>query len=213
MNKRIQTLANLIDSVESLADVGCDHGLLTLSALNSGKCKWAIISDVSEKCLLKARELLKEYVLAGKVIPVCTNGLDGLREVDLVIIAGMGGEETVSILTRANFLPDRLLLQPMKNTEKVRKTIASLGYYIEKDFTFYVKDKYYDVIKAKKGKDSLTEEELEFGRTNLLEKPKGFIKKLNAEKQLLTGVLENGGLSEKAQKDVLIKLRKIEKYV
>ena len=213
MKSRIEILVSLLPSVDSLADVGCDHGQLTLLALENKKCKRAIISDVSEKCLLKAQTLLKNYVDLGVVKPICTDGLKGIEKVDLVVIAGMGGEETVAILNNSNFLPTHLLLQPMKNPEKVRKTLLSLGYFIEKDFTFFIGEKYYDVIKATIGKDNLTLEELEFGKTNVREKPVDFIKKLNAEKELLKGVLQKSGVSESSMVEVLKRLEKIEKYV
>ncbi len=213
MNKRIEILVDLIDYAPIIWDVGCDHGLLTLSALERKKCKGAIISDVSEKCLSKARELLKDYVDGGVVKAVCCDGLDGDMDANLVVVAGMGGEETISILKRAKSLPERLLLQPMKNAEKVRKTLLDLGYFIEKDFTFFVKDKYYDVIKAKKGEDILTDEEMEFGRTNVKDRPQGFLKKLSAEKNLLESLLKDGDLKKKTKTEVLAKLEKIKKYV
>ena len=51
---------------------------------------------------------------AGKVTSVCCDGLEKIpRDCDLVLIAGMGGEEIVTIL-KNGFLPRKLLLQPMK---------------------------------------------------------------------------------------------------
>ena len=56
------------------------------------------------------------------------------------------------ILQNADFLPERLVVQPMKNPEKVRITLLKLGYKLIKDYTF--KDcKYYDLIVCERGED------------------------------------------------------------
>jgi tRNA A22 N-methylase len=57
--------------------------------------------------------------------------------------------------------------------------VVELGYKIEKDFVFKAGGKFYDLLVLEKGKDSLTEEEIEFGRTNLLEKNADFIEMIN----------------------------------
>ena len=62
-------------------------------------------------------------------------------------------------------MPESLVLQPMKNVDKLRKTLLSLGYAFKKDFMF--KDvKFYDLMYVKKGADALTENEILFGRDN-----------------------------------------------
>lgn len=212
MNGRIKRLVSLLPKVNKLADIGCDHGYLTLYSLLEGKCKTAVVSDVSEKCLSKAKKLLSSYVEKGLVTCNVSNGFNGVGKVDLAVIAGMGGEETKAILLNAEFLPDKLLLQPMKNTEKVRETLIEKGYMLKKDFVFLYKNKFYDVIYAEKGEDFLTPEELEFGRDNVKNPSQDFIKKLEEEKKLILSVI-NKDLGEKSRAELNEKLKKIEKYV
>jgi len=102
---------------------------------------------------------------------------------DFVLIAGMGGEEIISIL-KNGFLPQKLLLQPMKNTPKVREFLINSGYKILLDYTF--KDgKFYDLIKAEKFVDNQKENYqawwLEFGRDNILNATLDFIEKISVE--------------------------------
>lgn len=93
----------------------------------------------------------------------------------------MGGEEIVTIL-KNGFLPRKLLLQPMKNTRKVREYLLSQGMEMIADYTF-ADGKFYDLIKAEQtGRASAySEKELEFGRDNLLRPSADFLEKLRTE--------------------------------
>ena len=125
---RIEVICAHIPKSRVFADIGCDHGYCTQYALAHGLCERAYISDISAACLKKAEELLGAEIAAGRCVPVCADGMDGLPEPpDCVLIAGMGGEEIVSILSRAARLPARFVLQPMKNAEKVRAFLVARG--------------------------------------------------------------------------------------
>lgn len=175
MTDRLKRIFEEIPPCSSFADVGCDHGYIAEKMLESGKCNHVIISDISAPSLKKAEKLLKRYIDSGVAHSVCTDGLNGISEVETVLIAGMGGEEIIKILTQSAFLPKVLVLQPMKNVDKVRKKLFSLGYGITKDFLFYDK-KYYNLIICKLGYNSspYTEKEIVFGRDNLLNKSEDF---------------------------------------
>ncbi|MBR2384301.1 MAG: SAM-dependent methyltransferase [Clostridia bacterium] len=175
MNKltlRLNTILGELAKCNTFADVGCDHGYVAEAMLSEGKCDFVYVTDVSGVCLKKAEDLLKNNY-DGKFKAIVTDGLKNVPKVEQVLIAGMGGELICDILKNADFLPERLVLQPMKNTEKVRKTVISLGYKMVKDTTF--KDvKYYDLIVCEKGEESYSEYEIEFGRDNLRDKGDAF---------------------------------------
>lgn len=165
---RIETICSYIDDCASFADVGCDHGYCTLHALKSGKCKTAVISDVSAKSLSKAERLLKDYITAGRCRPVCCDGLKDIgTDTDLVLIAGMGGMEIIKILTEG-FIPQRFIFQPMKNSKELRKFLLDNGCKITVDDIFY-DGKYYFLIKGERegGTSEYTGEQLMFGRDSL----------------------------------------------
>lgn len=168
MMGRIEKLCAFLDPCESLADVGCDHGYCTQYALERGLCKSAIISDVSAKSLSKAEKLLNAYIQTGRVVSVCCDGLEGIpRQTEQVIIAGMGGDEIVSILSRA-YIPRKFVLQPMRNCAYVRRYLIDAGCAITAD-DIIEDGKFYFVIKgmSKGGTCSYSAEELEFGRDSL----------------------------------------------
>ena len=172
LSERFKIILDNLKKCEVFADVGCDHGYIAYKMLELKKCRNAIITDISAKCLKKADELLKKD-FDGRYSSFVTDGLKGVPYADEVLIAGMGGEIIVEILDNADFLPEKIVLQPMKNSEKVRKTLVEKVYFIERDYTFKA-GKFYDIIVAEKGKDEYREEEYLFGRDNIREKGEAF---------------------------------------
>ena len=213
MNYRLEKIFSAIAPCDVFADIGCDHGYITKAMVESGKCKSAILADVSEKCLEKARTLLADYIEKGVVTSVVSDGFSNIESCDLALIAGMGGEEIVSILSSAKNLPEKLVLQPMKNPSKVRVTAVKLGYKIESDSVFFSGDKYYDLMVLTKGQDTLTDEEIEFGRTNV-ENPSQDFKRFATEKMmLLKSCLASLNVSKDAREKMIEKIEKLKRYV
>ena len=213
MTERLKKIFSHIDDCKVFADIGCDHGYIAKAMIKSGKCQKVIISDISAKCLQKAVDLLSDEIEKGKAVGIVSNGFEKLPPVDLALIAGMGGEEIISIMDCAKSLPDKLVLQPMKNLDKVRKLCVEKGYKIILDYVFFEGGKFYDLIKLERGKDSLSLEEIEFGRTNLLERSKAFKDRLNEDIKKLKVICQDKNIKE----DTLLTLKKrienLEKYV
>lgn len=181
--KRLRILCGELERCALFADVGCDHGYCSEYMLKHGLCREAFISDISAKSLKKAETLLAAYIEAGRVRSAAAAGLDKTDpSAELVLIAGMGGEEIVHIL-KEGFLPPKLVLQPMKNAEKVRAFLLANGYRLVRDYTFFAEGKFYDLIKAYKeeGAPAYTREMLEFGRDNILSPSEDFCKKLERD--------------------------------
>ena len=174
MTKRLEELYSVLLPCKKFADVGCDHGYIAKAMIIGGKAEEVVVSDISAPSLKKAERLLSSIEGARFKAVVC-DGLDGVDDdCDQVLIAGMGGEEIIAILGKAVFLPERLVLQPMKNVDKLRKSLLLLGYRIERDYIFK-DEKFYNVIAAIRGNDSYTEDELFFGRDNLRERGENFL--------------------------------------
>ena len=101
MTERLQKIFSSIPNAKVFADIGCDHGYIAKAMLESGKCEKVIVSDISEKCLNKARELLSENIANGSAESVVSDGFDKVVGADVALIAGMGGEEICNILEKA----------------------------------------------------------------------------------------------------------------
>ena len=213
MTDRLNKIFELLPECEVFADIGCDHGYIAKAMLDSAKAKKVVIADISAKCLMKAEQLLKTELDTGKAESVVSNGFEKVKDCDLALIAGMGGEEIVGIISWAKILPQKLVLQPMKNADKVRTCAVKLGYKIERDYVFKSSKKFYDIMLLVKGQDQLSDEEIEFGRTNLLERPKAFIEMLEFKIDKLSQYINNEGLSSQAKKDILEQMEKLKKHV
>lgn len=165
---RIDALCAFLDRCDTFADVGCDHGYCTQYALQNGLCRRAVIADISAKSLSKAEKLLSVSIAEGRVKPVCCDGLKQIDEdTDQVLIAGMGGEEIIKILS-SSFIPKRFVFQPMKNAPLLRRYLIERGAKIVRDDIFR-DGKYYFVIKGERtgGTEGYGELEYEFGKDSL----------------------------------------------
>lgn len=191
MTKRLERIFSEIPACKSFADVGCDHGFIAEKMLISGKCNHVTISDISEPSLQKAKKLLYPFIQKGMVTAICTDGLKGVDcTTEAVLIAGMGGEEIIKILHESPFLPSILVLQPMKNVDKVRKELFNLGYSINKDYLFYDK-KYYNLLVCRLGEkqEPYSDKEIIFGRDNLRQRSDDFMLYLTREIAIMEGCI------------------------
>lgn len=132
---RIKILCSYLESCKTFADVGCDHGYCTKYMLDNSLCESAVISDISAKSLEKAKVLLKNYLDCGKLSAVCCDGLEKVFGADEVLIAGLGGEEILKIL-KEGYIPEKFVIQPMKNQKAVRKFLIESGAKITVDDIF-----------------------------------------------------------------------------
>lgn len=189
MRDRIETICSFLPRARVLADVGCDHGFMAKYALQYGLAEKVYISDVSPGSLKKAERLLEREIKEGRCVSVLADGMKGLPpDCDVILIAGLGGEEIVRILSEG-YLPETFLLQPMKNAEKVRAYLIRRGAHIERDFTFG-EGYYYDLICGRNtGGSAYTPKEILYGRDNLRAPTRSFLQKLEGEREKVQGYL------------------------
>lgn len=218
--KRIDTLCSLLSPASLFADVGCDHGYCTEYMLKNGLCEHAIISDISKGSLEKAKTLLASYLAAGVATAVLGGGFVGVpKDVDEVLIAGMGGGEIVGILSdkKFGFMPKRFVFQPMHDALKLRRYIFENGGYIERDFTFE-DGKFYDVIVGGRADDTnvsvpYSDAEYEFGRDNLKDRPQAFLKRMKKLLKDMDKYLSAPTLQEKSRAEIEVRKRKLQEVL
>jgi len=154
LSKRLQLVASFVPDNSYLIDVGCDHALLDIYLINNLKNIKIIASDVNPKPLEIARENIKKFGLEKDIEVILNDGITNLkREVDTIVISGMGGILISEILNKGNLENIKnIILAPNNDFPLVRKTIIKNNFYIEKEELLIEKDITYLVIKAKKGK-------------------------------------------------------------
>lgn len=148
LSKRLQAAVALLGDAARLADIGCDHGKLCVYALSTGIAQSAIAVDVSAPSLGKAERLAEEYGvdLDARVGDGLTPIDEG--EIDLAVIAGMGGMEIARILALAPFAPRRLVLVPHKNADVVSRYLYMAGYLVTTDYVLEDEGHWYRVMAA-----------------------------------------------------------------
>ena len=168
---------SLFVSKRVVAEVGADHGFITKNLFETNKIDFAYLTDISNKCLQKSINNFKNTSYNCKFL--VGDGLEALKNEDFknspkpeeIIIAGMGGNEIIKILqnkeaNKFNFF----VLQPQKNVVELRKFLQERKFLIEKDFMVKDGKIYYNVLKVVRTNclNNLTEEEILFGKTNLI---------------------------------------------
>lgn len=180
ISKRLTTLANIVleKKSEKIIDVGCDHALLDIYLLQNNENLKIIASDINEKPLKSARKNIEKYSFLNK-IEICQK--DGIKEidkeVDTVVISGMGMETIVEILNEGkNELKhiERLIISSNNKYVDLRKNVTELGYKISYETIIYDEEKYYTIIEFTKGNKKYSEKELYFGPVLLKNKDENF---------------------------------------
>ncbi|MGN0771822.1 MAG: class I SAM-dependent methyltransferase [Christensenellales bacterium] len=147
-------LRAIVDNVDGrvLADVGCDHGKIGLTALKENRVNKTIESDVSAPSLDKAISLAAQEGL-DNVEFICCDGFDGYQDyqADVAVISGMGGREIVKILSRRIKGVERYVLSAHKDVAFLRQYLYSQGYSLTKDYVVKSGKKFYNVIVAVSG--------------------------------------------------------------
>lgn len=192
LTKRLSAIVSAVPSCTVFADVGCDHGYIGISVLEQAVAKQVVFCDISAPSLAKAKANCPKHLLA-KAKFVCGDGLPD-QACDCACIAGMGGLETIGILSRAEHIPDKLVLQPMRNVVDVRVWLVSNGYGILTDVMFEAQGKYYDLIVAARGQDGLhTPDELQlaFGKDNIAAAGSDFVEFLHKKMHTYQEILNN----------------------
>ena len=103
LDARLSAAAGYVRPGHVAADIGCDHGKLTVDLLVSGRCPKVIAADLRPIPLSKAQENCRKAGCADRAELRLGNGLEVLQpgEATDIVIAGMGAETIIEILQAA----------------------------------------------------------------------------------------------------------------
>ena len=138
LSERLETIANLIDKNETMADIGTDHGFLPVALWERGICKKIILSDVNIGPLEKASENIHTTNPGIQFDLRLGNGLETILkgEVTTLVIAGMGGVLITEILAadlQKSKSFEKIILQPRNGHSKLRYWLLENGFSIVKE--------------------------------------------------------------------------------
>ena len=175
LGPRLKAVAELVSSGAILADVGTDHGYLPIYLLECGKIERAVLSDVNEGPLKKAKDNVKLHNLEERVEFCLTNGAKALAGLGITdyAVCGMGGELIARIIEDAPWVKSenkRLILQPMTNADTLRKYLCGNRFTIIEETLSEQSGKLYVTLCCEwtgEEEPPLTEVEAILGRYNL----------------------------------------------
>ncbi len=211
LSNRLEAIYELIDLSDSLADVGCDHGYLSIKIALGKKAKKIYATDIREGPLNIAKKNFISNSVSDKIIPLLGDGLKPLSEpVETIVIAGMGGHTMIDILTDSGEVVSQsktLILSPHKDVKAVREFVSGIGFIIKDELIIKDNDKYYFILKCEKG---ICTEGVDFGYSNILIRKKDatYYEYLTKKIRSLVKVMESVPLSKKDP--IIKKIKKME---
>lgn len=137
LSSRLLACADFVHPGDQVADVGCDHGYLSIYLLTRGIAKSVIASDINRQPLLSAINNAQKYGVREDIRFYLSDGVENIpRDFDCLICAGMGADTMISILTAAPWLRSadyRLILQCQSKTPSLRRYLSEEGWHIIKE--------------------------------------------------------------------------------
>ena len=154
LGARIQTMVDLYPVVDSIADIGCDHGYTAIALFEAGKAEKLFACDIGKEPLEMAKKNVRFRGVEDKISCRLGNGLEALEkgECKHLLLSGMGGMLMIQILEKRIEEFETILLSPQSDYEKVRRFLYP---YMELVEDCYVKEKnkFYRILLAKKQRE------------------------------------------------------------
>lgn len=153
LNKRLSLCAEMVRKGSRIADIGTDHAYLPVWLVRAGFASFALACDIKAEPLAQGELTIKKYHAEALIQTRLCDGLNAVNpnEVDDIIIAGMGGETIVHILSGADWIKDeskQLILQPMSKHELVIDYLYKNGFELKEHNCIACDGKIYTAFSA-----------------------------------------------------------------
>ncbi len=187
LSNRLKAIVKFVDKKDSVVDVGCDHGYLSIYLKEIIKVKKIIASDINQNALNSAINNIKKSNL--DIETVLSDGIKdvNLKGINTLVISGMGTSTILHILSDSDKLKNinKLLLQSNNDHEDLRRNLNKIGYYLEDEAYTFDKGKWYVTCKFVKSEQTNSEDVIKYGFLNnaeynkyLLEYEENIIKRI-----------------------------------
>lgn len=152
ISDRLLACCAYITPGDRIADVGCDHGYLSIYLLTNGIAGSAIASDLREGPLQSAVINAEKYGVRDRMEFYLSDGVRNIpRDFDTLVCAGMGAHTMISILEDAPWLKNkkyRLILQCQIKTPMLRRYLSENGWNIRRESVLRDGKFLYTVLEA-----------------------------------------------------------------
>ena len=153
LSPRLAAVAALAGSGGSVIDVGTDHGAVPVWFAENGLFRRVAASDVNAGPLERAKSTDGERDALGKIDFYLSDGLKAVPgRFETVVIAGMGGETMVDIISACPWIAEaRLVLQPQSKLAELASWLAGAGFVCEEAVLVEDAGKVYLAFRAQTG--------------------------------------------------------------
>ena len=139
ISKRLLCCADMVPPGSRVADIGTDHGYLGIHLLQSGVSPHVIACDLRQGPLENARRNAKDFGVGDEMEFRLCDGLEKIapEEVDCAVLAGMGGDLIIRILSACAWLKQAenltLVLQPQSAGNVLRRWLCDNGFVLSRE--------------------------------------------------------------------------------
>lgn len=156
LSERLRMLADMVTAGSRVADVGCDHGFLSIWLVQAGVSCGGLAMDVRKGPLAAARKNIETYGVGDYIETRLSDGLRGCGagEADTLVCAGMGGRLMERILAESMEKArgfKELILQPQSELEEFRFFLRREGFAVLREEAVREDGKFYFAMKAAYG--------------------------------------------------------------
>ena len=214
LTPRLKMLADNVFT-KTIADIGTDHAYVPIYLAQNNITKKAIATDLKEGPLKIAKKNIEKYNLSDKIELRLGSGINPLKqgEASSIIIAGMGGELIINILSEnieKAYSAEYLVLQPMNSQNMLRKWLSENNFSLVKEDISIEGFKVYNLIVVRKGTGYAYKNDFDLHLPEYLYSHPNF-KALKEKKLREFNKIKNGLLNSSSKDDSLIK--KYTKYI
>ena len=199
LSKRLQAIYDMVPSGVA-ADVGSDHGKLIISLFEGGVISKGYAIENKKGPFERLCKAIEDSGAKDGVIPMLSDGISELpTDVNIVIIAGMGGFNIIEILkSHKEKLKnvDTIIVDAHNVIPEMRRQICKMGYIIADEDIVSEAGKYYEIIKFVVGEQAyLDGSDYEFGPVLRNEKSVTFKEKYQSRIDEIDNLLSTKKLS------------------
>jgi len=145
-----------------VADIGTDHAYLPVYLVRNRIVDRVVAGEVTRGPYGIAIEAVRTAGLDSQIEVRLGDGLQVIYpgEVNVVVLAGMGGRTICGILASGRSVLERLerlILQPMRDAAMVRRWLVENGWQMTDEDMVYEDSHFYVVIVARPGREKITD--------------------------------------------------------
>ncbi len=153
LSKRLQAIVNLVTPGNRVADVGCDHGFVSIYLFREKIASKVYAMDLRPGPLARAKEHIESYGYENYIETRLSDGITALEkgEADAFVCAGMGGRLMAKILSDGYekvMEMKELILQPQSDLAFFREYLRSHKLTIIAEDMIKEDGKFYPMMKV-----------------------------------------------------------------